>query len=101
MNENLEMWSFIVGTFMPLLTAIPIQHHWSNTTRTIFGTALSIIAAVVTIWLEHGLHLDSDFVTAMLTVIVASYATYRNFWKPTGITTTVETKVLNFGPDTR
>lgn len=88
---ELQAWSFLVGFLMPLLTAVVQQPGWSAKLRAWVGVAASGVAGLVTVALQHGIHLDGHLMASMATVVVASQSTYMAFWKKTGITSAVET----------
>lgn len=90
---DLQMWSLLVGSLMPPLVAIIQQPRWPDWFRAVVGVASSIVAGGVTTWLTYEDALwERPMVSAMLLVAVASWASYRNFWRPTNVSPTIEAK---------
>lgn len=87
--DNLTMWSLLVGTLLPMLVAVVQQPRWPNWLRAVVTVLVSLVVGAVTTYLEGGLTLD-DWVGASLTILVAALATWRNFWKPVGVTDAIE-----------
>jgi len=87
------MWSLLVGALMPPLVALVMQPRWPNWFRAAVGVASSIVAGAVTTYLvlEDALW-EQGMVHAILLVAVASWGSYRNFWKPTTVAPVIETK---------
>jgi hypothetical protein len=82
-TNDLAMWSFLVGAFLPALVAVIQQPRWPNWFRATVTVISSVIAAGVTVWLAGDFALDSDFVGSILRVLIAAQATYIAFWKQT------------------
>lgn len=89
-QTDLQMWSFLVGFFMPMLVAVFQQPKWKNWVRSLFTVGSCIIAGGVTMFLEHGFHADEHLVTNILQVLVMAQASYLAFWKPTKIADKIE-----------
>ena len=90
---DLEMWSLLVGVALPPLVALIEQPKWPNWFRAVVGVAASVVAGFVTTYLTLDSALwEQGMIHAMLLVGVASWASYRNFWKPTTVAPVIETK---------
>lgn len=88
---QLQMWALLVGSLLPPLVAVVQQPGWSRGLRAVVGVVCSLVVGTVTVYLEQdGLDFGKDLVGTVLTVMVASQATYNNFWKPTGVAPAVE-----------
>lgn len=96
---NLEMWNFLVGFFLPLALSVIIQSSFSQAVQAILSFAAATVASVGTVALTHGLHFDEHLVTSVLLIFVTSVATYKNFWKPTGVAPALEAKTNLSGAD--
>lgn len=96
--SNLEMWALIVGFFLPNVIAFLVQTGWSQRLQSVVMFAACAVAAVVTVYLQGELT-GERFVEAGLVILVTTIATYKGFWKPTGVAPAIETKTnLNSGP---
>lgn len=87
--SNLQMWSLIVGFFLPPVLAIVEQTRWSNPLRAIVAFAACAIAGAGTAYFQGDLT-GRRFVEAGLVVLVTGLATYQSFWKPSGIAAAIE-----------
>lgn len=89
---NLEMWALVVGFVLPPVLAVVQQTNWSNRLRAVVAFAACLAAGTGTVLVQKD-HWDwSEWVSTSLLVLVTAIATYRNFWKPTGIATGIEVK---------
>lgn len=90
---DLEMWALLVGVAIPPLVAIIQQPRWPNWFRAVVSVAASVVAGFITTYLtlESALW-EQGMIHAMLLVGVASWASYRNFWKPTTVAPVIEAK---------
>ncbi len=87
--NNLQMWTLIVGFFLPLAIALVQRRAWGNAPRAVVGFLCCIVAAAGTCWFNGGINL-MDFVTSALTVVVTSLATFSVFWNKLGATNAIE-----------
>ena len=95
---NLEMWSLIVGFFLPSVISFLVQTGWSQRLQSVVMFVACAVAALVTVYLQGDLT-GERFVEAGLVILVTTIATYKGFWKPTGISPGSEAKTnLNSGP---
>lgn len=86
---NIQMWALIVGFFLPPVIALVQQPGWSNRVRSVVAFVACAVAGAGTAYFQGDLT-GRRFVEAGLVVLVTSMATFRNFWKTTGITPTIE-----------
>lgn len=89
--SNFEMWSLVVGFLLPPVLAVVQQSSWSPRLRAVVAFAACAVAGAGVAYFQGSLT-GQRFVEAGLLVLVTAVATYRNFWKPTGIAPAVETK---------
>jgi len=87
--SNLQLVSAFVGLVMPLVVSVINQEHWSSELKGVVALVISFVAAGVTTWVNGGLH-GHSLASSFLIVFGATIATYRVFWKPTGISDKVE-----------
>ena len=86
---NLQMWSLIVGFFLPPALAIIQQPGWSNRVRSVVAFLACAVAGAGTAYFQGDLT-GRRFVEAALVVLVTAMATFRNFWKTTGVSPMIE-----------
>lgn len=87
--SNLEMWSLIVGFLLPPALSIVMQTGWSQQLQAIVAFAACAIAGAGTAYFQGDLT-GERFVEAGLVILVTTIATYKGFWKPTGVSPTIE-----------
>ena len=89
-----QQWSAIVGALLPLIMAGIIQEHWSNTVKSWVAFAACVAAGLAVTYFAGTLvftaHDAMTIGTDIALVATAAWATYREFWKPTGIAPTVQ-----------
>lgn len=88
--SNLEMWALIVGFLLPPLLAIVMQTRWSAQVQSVVAFIACVVAGAGTAYFQ-GDFTGKRFVEAGLVVLVTTIATYKGFWKPTGVAPTIET----------
>lgn len=86
---DLLMYSALVGFFLPPVLAIVIQTGWSEKVKAGVAFVACLIAGAGTAYLEADLD-GRTWVSSALVVLTTGLATYRNFWKPTGIAPAIE-----------
>lgn len=96
--SNLEMWALVVGFFLPVVIAFLVQTGWSERLQSVAAFVVCAVAAAGTAYFQGDLT-GRRFVEAGLVILVTTIATYKGFWKPTGVAPGIETKTnLNSGP---
>ena len=88
---NFQMWSLIVGFALPPVLSIVQQSAWSDRLRAVIAFLACAVAGAGVAYFQGDLT-GKRFVEAGLVVLVTAVATYRNFWKPTGVAPAIETK---------
>lgn len=71
----------LVGLLAPLLTAVVQQPRWSNTVRRVVAVAVAVVLGLLTCLAQGTLDNGDDVLGAILTVLIASQATYRTLWR--------------------
>ena len=89
--SNYQMWLLIVGFALPPALSVVQQSKWSDRLRAVVAFLACAVAAAGTAYFQGDLT-GKRFVEGGLVVLVTAVATYRNFWKPTGIAPAIETK---------
>lgn len=88
---DFEMYSLLVGFFLPPVLSIVQQSNWSDRLRAVVAFAACLLAGAGVAYFQGDLT-GKRFITGALVVMVTGLATYRNFWKPTGVAPAIETK---------
>jgi hypothetical protein len=86
---DLEMWSLLVGFFLPPAIAVVQRKEWSDGVRALVAFAACIVAALGTCYFNGSLD-GRSLVSATLTVLVTAVATYKAFWHKTGVSDAIE-----------
>jgi VIT1/CCC1 family predicted Fe2+/Mn2+ transporter len=91
MMTEFEMWSLIVGFLLPPVLSVVVQTGWSDRLKAVVAFAACAVAGAGVAYFQGELT-GKRFVEAGLVVLVTALATYRNFWRPTGVSPAIETK---------
>jgi len=94
---DFEMYSLLVGFFLPPALAVIVQQRWSDKLKTAVAFVACLIAGAGVAYFQGDLT-GKRFVTAALVVMTTGYATYRNFWKTSGVSGAIEEKTEVGGP---
>lgn len=95
--SNLDMWSLILGTITPPLISILQQPPWSKPLRALVTLLVCCAIGFGNVWF-HGDLSGTPLVTSILVVLVATLATFRNFWRPLGVTGAIESATSPTAP---
>ena len=95
---NLQMWNLIIGFLLPIVVAFLTQRHWSSAAKSIVMFLSSIVAAVVTVYIQ-GDFTGKRFIDSALLIMVTAIGTYHGFWKPTEVAPTIEKATTFTGPN--
>ncbi len=95
---DFEMYSLLVGFFLPPVLAIVQQARFDDRVRAAIAFVACLIAGAGIAYFQGDLT-GKRFVSAALITMTVGLATYRNFWKPTGIAPTIEAKTNIGGGD--
>lgn len=90
-DQDLVLWSTLVGMISPLIVALIQQPKFNKGAKAVITMLYCLIAAAGTAYFEGRLT-GARFATAFLIVFVAAIASFQGFWKPTGIADKVEQK---------
>lgn len=89
--STFQMWALIVGFVLPPVLAVVQQSKWSSRLRAVVAFGACAVAGAGVAYFQGDLT-GKRFVEAGLVVLVTAVATYRNFWRPTGIAPGIEAK---------
>lgn len=90
--SNLELWSGVVGFFLPLVMAVIIQTGWQQQIQAVLAFLAVLVASAVTVFLQTDDWDWSNWLNSALVILVTTISAYKGFWKPTGIAPTIEEK---------
>lgn len=96
--SNLAMYALVVGFFLPPVLAIVQQSSWSDKVRAVVAFLACLVAGAGTAYFQGDLT-GRRFAEASLVILTTGMATYRNFWKPTGVAPTIESATNVTGGD--
>jgi hypothetical protein len=83
--------AILVGFFLPLLLAIPVQTHWPTAIKTLFTVAAYAGAGAITA-AAAGKLTGKSFWQTSLDILVLGVVGYHGVWKPSNIAPTIETR---------
>jgi len=86
-----EMYSLLVGFFLPPALAIVQQTKWPDQLRAVVAFLACAVAGAGVAYFQGDLT-GKRFVTAALIVLTTTLATYRSFWKPTSVAPAIESR---------
>lgn len=86
---DLDLWSALVGIGMPPLVAVAVSSRWQPWQRAVVAAALCVGAGLATTWIAGDLAGVTP-VRAVLVVAMATFGSYRKWWKDSGITRKIE-----------
>jgi hypothetical protein len=89
LGSSQQQAAVIVGFFLPLVLAIPIQGHWPNLIRTLFAVAAYAAAGAI-IAAASGSFTGKDFWQVTLEVLTLGVIGYQGVWKPSGLSPVIE-----------
>ncbi len=89
--SNIQMWSLIVGFFLPLAIAFLQRPNFSSPVRAGITFVVSAIAGAGTAYFQGDLT-GRRFVESALVILVATIATYKGLWQPTVVAPAIERK---------
>jgi hypothetical protein len=95
---DFEMYSLLVGFFLPPVMSIVQQSSWPDKVRAVVAFLACLVAGAGVAYFQGDLT-GKRFVSAALIVMTVGLATYRNFWKPTGVSPAIESKTNVGGGD--
>lgn len=89
MVPNLALWSGVVAFFLPLLLSFLNQCHWPSPVKGIAFFIAAMGAAAGTAYFQGDLT-GKRFIDSALIIVAGGIVFYQGFWKPTGISPSIE-----------
>ena len=90
MTDPLVLWSTIVGFVLPPVLAVVMQANWRPEVKGLVAFAACLVAATGTTALQGHLGDGTALTTSFLLIFASAIATYRLYWRPTGIAPLIE-----------
>ena len=90
--SNAEMWSGIIGVFLPLVIAAVNRPGWSSGAKALVTIVACLLAAAGTAWFTGQID-AADVARSFLIVFTLAIGTYQFYWRPSGVAPTVERAV--------
>jgi hypothetical protein len=90
LSSTQQQAAVIVGFFLPILLAIPIQSHWPSLLKTLFAVGAYAGAGAVTA-AASGTLTGKSFWQITLVILTLGVVGYQGVWKPSGLAPAIET----------
>lgn len=91
--SDLESWNLIIGALMPPVVSVVLKAAWPAWVKSAVAVCTAVAVGLVSAAVAGDLT-GLNLVSAILLAGVAMKAAYETWWKPTGISPWVETKIL-------
>ena len=88
-QSPITLWLLAVAIFSPPVISTIQQTRFSARLQSIIAFAFYIAVAAVTVWL-NGVFSTATLFVAVVVVFLVGSASYKAFWKPTGIAPAIE-----------
>lgn len=98
LGSTQQQAALIVGFFLPLILAIPIQGHWPDSLRTLFSVAAYAAAGAITA-AAAGKLTGQTFWQSTLEILALGVIGYKGVWQPSGLAPAIESRT-NVNPAT-
>lgn len=91
MPSTIDQWTVVVGILLPLVIAVINRTAWTAPQKACAALLICVVAAGVEVWVKGQWNAQNLGTTAVAIFFVV-VTTYKGFWKPTGITDSIEAK---------
>jgi ABC-type amino acid transport system permease subunit len=89
---NVAFLSWLLGMGCPIVVAILTQSHWPSAVKAILNAGLACLAGLIAVWIKTNGNVDVIYtLLAIAQAMIAAWASYYGFWKPTSIAPTLHT----------
>lgn len=89
---TVDQWAAVVGFFLPALVAVVNREEWKSWIKAVIALGASAVVGTVTALLGGGFT-GSTWLQAIGVVFAASAASYKLWWKGSGISDKIEQAV--------
>lgn len=83
------LWALAVGFITPPIVSVLQEQNWSARTKALVAFVFYFLIALVTAYFA-GLFTVADIGRLWLLIFLSASTSYRNFWKPTGVSPAIE-----------
>lgn len=87
--DNAALFALVVGFVTPPVVSLLQQQTWSARTKALVAFAFYLLIAAITAYFA-GLFTLPDVGRLWLLIFLSASTSYRNFWKPTGVSPAIE-----------
>ena len=91
MDQDLVMWSLVVGFFTPVVVAVIQQPKWNNGARAVVTFLFCVIVGAITVSIE-GRITEQRLTSSILLILVTAISTFKGLWQPSGVSPKIEEK---------
>jgi hypothetical protein len=83
------LWALAVGFITPPVISVLTEQKWSTRTKSLVAFVFYLLIAAVAAYFA-GLWTIADVGRLWLLIFLSASTSYRNFWKPTGVSPAIE-----------
>ncbi len=87
--DLLNDYELVAGIFLPLLISILVREQWSKSTKTWVSLVIVLAASAGYVFYSGDWNVK-DIGGTILKIFVIAVTTYKLFWKPSGVTDSLE-----------
>jgi hypothetical protein len=91
------LWALAVGFITPPIVSVLQEQKWSERTKALVAFGFYLLIAAVTAYFA-GLWTVPDVGRLWLLIFLSASTSYRNFWKPTGVSPAIEKATSSTAP---
>jgi hypothetical protein len=97
MTVDVNLLEIIVSMILPLIVGVVVKQVAHPAVKSITLAVLAALTAVLTAGLSSGGEIGTSTIAQAVLSFIIAVGTYYGFWKPAGISQTVNTATENFG----
>lgn len=86
---TVDQWAAVIGFFLPALVSVINREEWKSWVKAVVALASSVVVGTITALLG-GAFTGVNWATAIGIVFAASAASYKLWWKGSGISDKIE-----------
>ena len=90
-QQTAELWAIAVGIVLPLGISAILRQGWGESQKAWGAFVFCLISSAGTCYFTGVLNFDSKQIAfSTLTIFITAWTTYRNFYKPTGVSAVID-----------
>lgn len=89
-----DMFTVIVGFFLPLLVAVINKSTWPSYVRGVVSFLACLVFSAIDVFFVKNAATPENWARTFITIFFLAIATYHWYWKPTGIAPGIEKRIL-------